>query len=236
MAQRRTYSRTSGSSSRSGRTTSSYRKPASSSRYQSSSRQPKRPAPAGGGLRILLVAVLVLALAGGAVLIIKNLPSATASVISTDSNAIANGITIDGIDVSGMTKEGAYNALFDAANTKIGKISVTFSYKDKSWNFTATELQAAVNIEEVVDEAFQVGKTGDSKMDRETLEQVAASGMAFNTKMTVDRQVLVDALQDVKNEIDQPWLKLRYHSTHQATTTLKISLCPSRTFRRICLQ
>ena len=134
MAQRRTYSRTSGSSSRNGRSTSSYRKPASSSKYQSSSRQ-KRPAPAGGGTRILLVVVLVLILAGGAALIIKSLPSATAGVISNDSNAIANGITIDGIDVSGMTKEGAYNALFDAANTKISNISVTFQLQCKIMEF-----------------------------------------------------------------------------------------------------
>ena len=205
MAQRRTYSRTSGSSSRGGRTTSSYRKPASSSRYQSSPRQ-KRPAPSGGS-KILLIAVLVLVLAGGAAIIIKSLPAATAGVISNNSNAIANGITIDGVDVSGMTKEGAYNALFDMANTKISNISVAFRYKDKSWNFTASELQASVNIEEVVAEAFQVGKTGDSKADRETLEQVQASGMAFTTEMTVDRQVLEDALQDVKSEIDQPMVE-----------------------------
>ena len=205
MAQRRVSSRPAGSP-RSRQTSSSYRKPAAS-KYQSSSRYQKRPAPSGGGLKVILIFIFIAVIAAGAVIIIKNLPGSGASISANSDDTIVQGVTIDGINVGGMTKEQAATAVEQAAESKLANISINFHYKEKSWVFTATELQAAVNAQTVVDQAFELGKEGTSKEKRQIQEQIANEGRQFKTDIAVDVAVLTESLKDVKSEIDQPMVE-----------------------------
>ena len=208
MTQKRNYSRSTGTrpSGTKSRTSSYGRKPspAGTTRYQPSNNQ-RRPGGGGGGARILLVVVLVAIIAVGAVIVIKSIPTAA----SANSDAIIEGITIDGINVAGMLKEDAFTAVNDAAQTRLDNISVTFRYNEKSWVFTADELQAAIDVQRVVDQAYAVGRSAETaKENRQVIEETKNMGLALQTKITVeDRQVLVDALKDVKNEIDQPMVE-----------------------------
>ena len=202
MAQRKTYTRSSGTK---GRTSSYSRKPspAGSTRY-SPTRNQKRPS-GGGGARIFLVVILVAIIAVGAVVIIKNLPTSAANA---NSDAIIEGITIDGINVAGMSKEEAYTAVNDAAQARLDNISISFSYNNKSWPFTADQLQATIDVQSVIDQAYAVGRTGESaKENRQVIEETKATGLALKTVINVDRTVLADALKDFKDEIDQPMVE-----------------------------
>ncbi len=199
MTQRKTYSRSSSTRNRK----TQYKKP-SGSKYQPT-RSPNRP-PArrsGGGAKILLVALLFVIIAGGAIIIIKNIPTA----VAVSSDTIIEGITIDGINVAGMSKEIAYTTVEQAAQNKLNNISVTFRYNDKSWTFTSSELQATINTQAVVDQAYEVGKTGSILEKRNIQEETKTAGLPLKTSISVDKDVLIEALKDVKGEIDQPMVE-----------------------------
>lgn len=212
MTQRKSYSRTSGTRSSGNRTSgsrnqaASYRKP-SGSKYQPSKNTGRTYTPqGGGGAKIFLVALLLVVVIGGAVLIIKNLP--TASAVSIDSTSMIEGITIDGINVAGMDKEAAYAAVEQAAQTRLNNISVTFRYSDKSWAFTSSELQAAVNTQAVIDRAYSAGRSSeDNKVNKQEIADTKNFGLVLKTDISVDKDFLIEALKDVKEEIDQPMVE-----------------------------
>jgi len=197
MAQRRTYTKSSVNRSR--QSSSSYRKP-SSTKYQSSRNQKR---PSGGGAKIILVLLLVVIVVGGIIIITKNLPTA----VNNDPNTMIEGISIDGINVAGLSKDEAYYQVEQASAANLNNISITFRYNDKSWAFTGDELQAAINAQSIVDQAFEVGKAGTSKENRQVQEETKNIGLPFKTEITVDKDVLIEALKDVKKEIDQPMVE-----------------------------
>ncbi len=117
---------------------------------------------------------------------------------------IIKGVKVDGIDVSGMTKIEAYSAVQQAAEEKLAKIQITFRYHDKEWNFDAEDLQANIAFDKVVEEAYNTGKEGSLIDKYKAVQQTQLEGKEYKSSFMVDRQVLVDALEEVKKEIDQP--------------------------------
>ena len=75
------------------------------------------------------------------------------------------GITIDGMDVSGMTEGQALDKVQKAADSKLDNISIVFRYNDKTWNFDAEDLQAHIVANEVVSQAYNTGKKARSLKD-----------------------------------------------------------------------
>ncbi len=163
---------------------------------KNSSRRTHKKSRGGGILWLLLILILV---AGGIV--------AAINIKELYQEEIMEGISIDGLDVSGMTKEAAYQVVETAADEKLKNISITFRYNDKEWKFTAEDLQAKIVVEGAVETAYETGKS-DSVIDRfKTYQEISSDGLTLKTEFLVDRQVLVNALADVKAEIDQPMIE-----------------------------
>jgi len=152
----------------------------------------------GGGNLIWLLLVLVV-VAGGILLALQ--------VKELYKEEILEGITVDGIDVSGMTQEGASKIVQEAADDRLKNISIIFRYNDKTWSFQAEDLEATIETQAVVKEAYETGKTSSVIERFQTFQEVKSEGLAFKSSFVVDRQVLVDALADVKKEIDQPMVE-----------------------------
>ncbi len=150
----------------------------------------------GSGRLVIILIVLAALIAGG--LYVANIAK------ELNKEEIIKGVSVDGIDVSGMTKEEAYSAVEDAAEQKLEKIQITFRYNDKQWSFDAEDLQANIAYDKVVDEAYNTGKEGTLVDKYKAVQQTQLEGKSFKSSFVVDRQVLIDALEDVKKEIDQP--------------------------------
>ena len=122
---------------------------------------------------------------------------------------IFEGITVDGIDVSGMTEGQAFDTVRKAADEKLENISIVFKYNDKTWSFNAEDLQAQINVKDAVAQAYETGKSGGIIERFKTVQETKAAGLAIKSQFVVDRQVLVVELEDVKKEIDQPMVEPR---------------------------
>lgn len=176
------------------RRTSKGKKPSASKKAS------QRKSPAKGkslGILWLLLILIVVAVAIIGAINIKELYK----------EEILNGVTIDGKDVSGLTKEDAYETIKKAAEDKLENISIIFRYNDKSWSFKAEDLQASIDYDSVVEQAYDAGKS-EGILDRfKEYQDIQSDGLELSTTFIVDKQVLIRALDNVKEEIDHPMVE-----------------------------
>lgn len=122
-------------------------------------------------------------------------------------DTIAQGVVVDGVNISGMTPEEAYAVVQNASQETLNKISVTFRYGDNTWHFGAQELQAVVDVQKVVDEAYQAGREGNIIERYKAQQDIKSLGKMLNTSVSVNKQVLFDALKNLQGEIDNPMVE-----------------------------
>lgn len=76
-------------------------------------------------------------------------------------NKIYKGVTINGIDVSGQTKEVAEKIVADKLTTKINNKTITLSSDGKSVVFEYKEIDPKYEVDKAVNEALAEGKSGN---------------------------------------------------------------------------
>lgn len=109
-------------------------------------------------LTAIIVILVIIAMFVTSVLIIA-MPSSAADKKS--KNTIPDGITIGGIDVSGMTKDEAKNAIKDYADSFSDTVFTIKSSEGKSITAKGSDLGITVNSDEVIDKALKYGTTGN---------------------------------------------------------------------------
>lgn len=79
------------------------------------------------------------------------------ALLNINKNTIVSGVYIKGIDVSGLTKEEAYNKVETIVNEKLAK-SFTLTHNDISTTVSAQQLGANFDIASSIDTAYTIGK------------------------------------------------------------------------------
>ena len=184
MSQRNTYTR---SSSTRGRTPQK-----ATPKRTSAPRHNQRKGGSGNIGWVLLIIVIVVALVLG-MPYIKDFLNNTVS--SGDANAI---------NFKDMTQEEAYAIVSQAANDTLDKISVTFTYNDKSWEFGEEELQATVDIQTILNKAYESDRNGFAIKQYQSGEDLASLEQLVSSSVIIDKEKLVIALGAVQSEIDNP--------------------------------
>lgn len=194
MTQRKTYSR---SSSTYNRTNTARKAPPKKYNY-SPNKTPKPPQRKNnrrsGGNIIWVFLVIILAVVGIFV-------GSKVKSLYSDNN-ICKGITIDGTDVSGMSYENALTLLNQKNQQKLDSISINLHYLDKSWQYDATKLQATIDTEDVLNTVIKLGHEGTVTERLSLQKEISSQGRAFNTSIKVDEQVLINALDEIRSNID----------------------------------
>lgn len=122
-------------------------------------------------------------------------------------NIICSGITIDGTDISGMSYDRAYNTLLNKTQSILNSISINLHYGDQSWHFDAQKLEASVDIEAVLKEAQKLGHEGSISERLDAQKLLKEQGSALKTSIKINKQVLIDALDQMKSQIDNPMVE-----------------------------
>ena len=95
----------------------------------------------------------------GIILVISFILIATSAAMYlnslTQDNFIYPGISINGVDVSGLTVTQAKEVLQD--RIKVGKVS--FTHNEKKWNYDLKELGFEYDYDSSIDEAFKIGRS-----------------------------------------------------------------------------
>jgi vancomycin resistance protein YoaR len=122
------------------------------------------------------------------------------SVIDTD--AFYPGVKINGMDVSQYTKQQAQEKISQYTQEMLDEINLNLTYKDQTWHYDATSINAQYNVEDVVNQAWQVGRTGNFIENFKEIKQVEKDGINFDLTYSYSSSMLEAELKTIADQIN----------------------------------
>ena len=106
-----------------------------------------------------------------------------------------DGVSINGVDVSGMTKEEAKNAVSSALSAKKNDLSINVTFGDASEVFSAETVKTDDDLDAVITEAFSIVREdiGFDAVSAE-VERIKKNGMDFPVHLSFNESALNDAV------------------------------------------
>jgi len=99
------------------------------------------------------------------------------AILNKDSNQIVKGIHIQGVDVSGLTKEEAQEKITNVFASSLGA-DVTLLHNSEEIYISPADIYASFDIEGAVELAYQIGRTGN--IFKQNYEIVSAFASKYN--------------------------------------------------------
>lgn len=103
---------------------------------------------------------IVIGVAIGIVLILALIFSTVFALVNIGNDKILSGITIEGIDVAGLTRDAAMEKVQEAYKPKLEN-DINLKYQDFETSLNPTVIELNYDVEKAVDEAYEIGK-GDN--------------------------------------------------------------------------
>lgn len=158
---------------------------------------------------VLVVAAAVIAIVGAFQSFIPT-SSSSSSSSSSDSSAsseapkevYADGITVGGVDVSGLTKIQALRKLQKAEDTLPGTYEVTVTYEDQSTKITNEDLSFTYDFMSVLEEAMKYSESASSNSSSSTASATSTTSAAKAAKKDFPLEPEV-SYDDVKTKLDE---------------------------------
>ncbi|MBP3428979.1 MAG: VanW family protein [Clostridia bacterium] len=109
------------------------------------------------------------------------------------------GVTVDGVDLGGMSREEAASLFAGRQQETAQAFSLVVASGEKRWRITSNEVPVTFNVQTVLERAYAVGRTGTLEERYYQIEQARTQGAAFTTGYEYDRTA-VRALVDIIGE------------------------------------
>ncbi|MDD5016765.1 MAG: peptidoglycan binding domain-containing protein, partial [Eubacteriales bacterium] len=152
-------------------------------------------------IRIFLIVsacVLVVALAASAVFL---LGTQDRVVRVMDYGTVLEGVSVGGVDISGMTGETAREATAGITDDLLSGVKFSIDINTEAYEFSAEDLGIYTDYEEVLAQALMYGHTGTFD-ERKAAVDAAKEGIDFAVDICADEQSVSAALLALKEELD----------------------------------
>ena len=113
----------------------------------------------------------------------------TTSYAKTTSDEIAQGVFVEDVDVSGMTKEEAKAAVDEYMAGKAEE-KITLTVKDNELSVSRADLGVAWNNEEIIEEALALGKSGNVIKRYKALKDLEFDNKVYELTYTADSELI----------------------------------------------
>lgn len=125
------------------------------------------------------------------------------SVSASKNSTIRNGVKIGNLDVSGMTRDEAYDALNNLAETASGATITLDISEDVSLPLQASELGFAWDAGETVEEALSVGNKGNIIARYKEIKDIENGGKTYDFTYSFDRTKVKQIISEQCTEYDR---------------------------------
>ncbi len=149
----------------------------------------------------VMIGVLVLALSASVIFLVVNEQVNGRIMESTDA---LQGVTVNGVDISGMDRQEALEATAGISDELLSDIAISFSVDGEEYSYTAQDLGITTDYESVIDEALKYGNTGSLEERKEAIDTAKSQGKAFTVSVKSDRASIEAALLPLKSTLDKP--------------------------------
>ncbi len=120
-----------------------------------------------------------------------------------DYGTVLEGISIGGVDVSGMTGLEASQSTQNLGEDLLAAANFTLDIDGETVEYTAEDLELYTDYEEVFADAMRYGHTGTFEERKQAEETAKLSGIAFPVKIYADEEKVSAVILKMKNEIDR---------------------------------
>ena len=139
-----------------------------------------------------------------------------------NATTFLEGITVNGIDIGGMTMDEATSAL-NAAEANIAALKqLQLVYDNKLYPLDISDMPISFNIDSVLKDAYTLGKTGDLAAMKAEVADVKANGRAFTLAVSYDLTTLNTKVATIATQIDVPAQNAKVTGIDPTTHTLAI--------------
>ena len=153
------------------------------------------------GLILLIVAIVA---------ILIGLFSTIFALINMGNNKIVKGTQISEIDVSKKTKEEAKKVLEEYYSLKTeNQIYLTYGEFESTTTYQALEVQ--YQIDKAIEEAYDVGRTGNLIEDNFKILKTWIKGTQIDLDLTIDQDMLAQIAQNINNSVEGAIVQPSYY-------------------------
>ncbi len=147
------------------------------------------------------IAALCICLAGGYFAYAKTQSDKLKEILA--QAGIYQGITIDGIQVGGLSKEEATGLLTGSHARDAASQRLVLFYEEEEWNYTFQEIGAQYQVEQAVEQAYDLGRTGTEKENMKVVSALIKEGQDIPLIFSYDEIQMQDTLIEVAGEFDR---------------------------------
>ena len=143
---------------------------------------------------IVLIAVAAVLLLTAAIIGIVSLVSSPA-----DNGLILNNVYAAGVNLGGMTKDQAKSALHKATDNTYSQLDMTVTVLDTTIVLAAKDTGATLNVDAVVDAAYDYGRSGSRSENKKAQNAANTSSHTISILpyLTIDSGYIQDAVNDL---------------------------------------
>lgn len=118
------------------------------------------------------------------------------------NDTFLNGTTINGIDVSGMTRSQAENVVSYSLLSARSDIKLTLTYNDMKWTFSGSDFEVTNEVEPVLTEVLKIGHEGNFLKRRKDLNKVKKDGLAVQVSYKTVLGGLEEKIETISQAIE----------------------------------
>lgn len=115
---------------------------------------------------------------------------------------IYEGVTVEGIDVGGLSQEDAKKLLKTRLQDALQEKSLTLKTQEKSWSISYQDLNANYDYESAAEAAYEIGRTGADAQKAKEIKQARNSRETIRVKFTYEEDALKEWVETVAKELD----------------------------------
>ena len=134
----------------------------------------------------------------------------TFTIINNKSDKIAKGIYIKGIDVSNLSKEDALNKISEHINSSIPD-DLTLIHDDYETSISSESIEINFNVEEAVNIAYDIGKTGNIFENNINILKTLISNINIEPAFSINDNQLISELKDISAKLPDKMIESSYY-------------------------
>ena len=145
-------------------------------------------------------AFLLAAAAAAAVLLIVIFAAGGKDGGDLTGGVFANNVFINQIPLAGYTREDGYAMMEDIRDQRINA-SYVITYQDKHWEFYPKDVDAWIDFESALSQAWNFGHVGDKSTRRKILASLETNPVYLNCELTYDEAALDAYVEKIAAEV-----------------------------------
>lgn len=140
---------------------------------------------------LVLFAVVIVAAAGAGIYIY--------TILHQDT--FFTGVYVDDMNLDAVTYQQAVDAINEKNQPKIDEINIRLTDGDRTWNYSAADIHARIDVEETVEQAWALGRAGSIFKRLSDVLAARNEPVHFYTQLTYDVAELKDEIEAIGQEI-----------------------------------